>query len=50
MADLKETIVDGLKIRRPASAADEAVRKHIDGKNVLKAIVVKNKLVNLVVQ
>ena len=30
--------------------ADEAVRKHIDGKNVLKAIVVKNKLVNLVVQ
>ena len=27
MADLKETIVDGLKIRRPASAADEAVRK-----------------------
>ena len=27
MADLNETIVDGLKIRRPASAADEAVRK-----------------------
>ena len=27
MADLKETIVDGLKIRRAASAADEAVRK-----------------------
>ena len=27
MADLKDTIADSLKLRRPASAADEAVRK-----------------------
>ncbi len=32
------------------SLADENVRRHIDGKKLIKAIVVKNKLVNLVVQ
>ncbi len=30
--------------------ADENIRKHIDGKKIVKAIVVKNKLVNLVVK
>jgi len=32
------------------SLADESVKKHIDGKNLVRAIVVKNKLVNLVVK
>ncbi|HET6273517.1 MAG TPA: leucine--tRNA ligase [Bacteroidota bacterium] len=32
------------------SLADESVKKHIDGKRLIKAIVVKNKLVNLVVK
>jgi len=32
------------------SLADENVRRHIDGKKLVKAIVVKNKLVNLVVK
>jgi leucyl-tRNA synthetase len=30
--------------------ADESIRKHMEGKKVVKAIVVKNRLVNLVVQ
>ncbi len=33
-----------------AARADEGVRKHLDGKNLVKAIVVKDKLVNLVVR
>ena len=32
------------------SLADENVRRHLDGKHVIKKIVVKNKLVNLVVK
>ncbi len=32
------------------SLADDVVRKHMDGKKLVKVIVVKNKLVNLVVQ
>lgn len=32
------------------SLADEAVKKHMDGKSLMKAIVVRNKLVNLVVK
>jgi leucyl-tRNA synthetase len=30
--------------------ADDGVKRHIDGKRVIKAIVVKNKLVNIVVR
>ncbi|MEO8168862.1 MAG: hypothetical protein ABI623_11490, partial [bacterium] len=30
--------------------ADENIRKHLDGKEILKKIIVRNKLVNLVVK
>ena len=32
------------------SLSDETVKKHMDGKKLVRAVVVKNKLVNLVVQ
>jgi leucyl-tRNA synthetase len=35
---------------KASAAADEGVRKHTAGKQVVKVIVVKNKLVNIVVR
>ena len=42
--DLDEKSLEGL------AHASESVKRHLEGKQVVKAIVVKNKLVNLVVR